>query len=98
MGEWMGEYGEQELSPAFVGANRALGSELRRLAACAGGVALPRLFPSEPLEQLRRWTRPVVCHGATPREAEEILSQRRGLSQNEPHVEVLAAQAAVDEL
>lgn len=47
-------------APAVFGAVHSMEDDVWRLSAAAGGVQWGRLFTAEPLEQLRRWTRPVT--------------------------------------
>lgn len=79
-----GEFQMQALGPPmFFGTLRGSEEQLRRLSAAAGGVSWPRLFASEPWEQLRRWTQPVL-----PGQLSSPIL-RADLTSMSPEVEVL---------
>mmetsp|Transcript_143112 Transcript_143112/g.457451 ORF Transcript_143112/g.457451 Transcript_143112/m.457451 type:complete len:537 (-) Transcript_143112:64-1674(-) len=74
--------------PVVFGKLRGMDSDLHRLAARTGGVAWQSLFPPEPLEQLRRWCRPVAVRAATEDEAVAQLLKMRGPARPAPEVDI----------
>lgn len=93
-----GPAGEGAQPPMVFGSLHGMEAELHRAVAATGGVAWPHLFPPEPLEQLRRWCRPIVYEpGVGMKEQAEVLQQIRGESRAAPPVQVVRPPAAEDD-
>lgn len=67
--------------------------DLKRLCAASGGVAWGKLFTAEPLEQLRRWTRPIV---RTPDQMEIMQRSILRDTTSQPHVDIYVAPPSGD--